>query len=280
MRRPLHLPSDPAIMRKLTVAIRQICYALSMTQNIYDNPDFFQEYSRMDRSLQGLEGAPEWPSLRSMLPDLQGARILDLGCGFGWFSRWAREQGAQSVFGFDVSENMLQRAIEMTSDNAVVYRRLDLEQIELPGGRFELVFSSLVLHYVENLSRVCRSVYRALAPGGSFIFSTEHPIYTAPRRPEWLVQNEGCRTWPVDQYLAEGSRVTDWLTKGVIKEHRTIGTIVNLLAQSGFALTHLDEWGPTEDQIAAHPEWAEHRERPMFLLVSARKQVEAPALTS
>jgi SAM-dependent methyltransferase len=242
-----------------------------MTQNIYDNPDFFQEYSRMDRSLHGLAGAAEWPSLRSLLPDLRGARILDLGCGFGWFSRWAREQGAQSVLGFDVSENMLKRAIEMTSDDAIVYRKFDLEQTELPEAGFDLVFSSLALHYVENLGRVFRSVFRALVPGGWLIFSTEHPIYTAPRRPNWLIQNDGHRIWPIDQYLAEGSRVTDWLTKGVIKQHRTIGTTVNLLVRSGFALTHLDEWGPADDQIAAHPEWAEHRDRPMFLLVAARK---------
>ena len=225
----------------------------------------------MDRSLHGLAGAAEWPSLRSLLPDLRGARILDLGCGFGWFSRWACEQGAQSVLGFDVSENMLKRAIEMTSDDAIVYRKFDLEQTELPEAGFDLVFSSLALHYVENLGRVFRSVFRALVPGGWLIFSTEHPIYTAPRRPNWLIQNDGHRIWPIDQYLAEGSRVTDWLTKGVIKQHRTIGTTVNLLVRSGFALTHLDEWGPADDQIAAHPEWAEHRDRPMFLLVAARK---------
>jgi 2-polyprenyl-3-methyl-5-hydroxy-6-metoxy-1,4-benzoquinol methylase len=147
----------------------------------------------MDRSLHGLAGAAEWPSLRSLLPDLRGARILDLGCGFGWFSRWAREQGAQSVLGFDVSENMLKRAIEMTSDDAIVYRKFDLEQTELPEAGFDLVFSSLALHYVENLGRVFRSVFRALVPGGWLIFSTEHPIYTAPRRPNWLIQNDGHR---------------------------------------------------------------------------------------
>ncbi len=174
--------------------IRQISHALSMTQNIYDNSDFFREYSRMDRSLYGLAGAPEWRSLQLMLPDLQGARVLDLGCGFGWFSRWAREQGAQSVLGLDVSENMLVRAIEMTSDDAVVYRQLDLEQIELPEAAFDLVFSSLVLHYVENPNRVFESVHRALVPGGLFVFSTEHPIFTAPRRPEWLIQKGGCCT--------------------------------------------------------------------------------------
>ena len=225
----------------------------------------------MDRSVLGLAGAAEWPSLRSMLPELTGAAVLDLGCGFGWFSRWAREQGAQSVLGFDVSEKMLGRAVAMTCDSAVSYRRLDLEEIDLPAGSFDLAFSSLALHYVANLQRVFESVYRALIPGSCFVFSTEHPIYTAPRHPEWLIRNDGSRAWPVDQYLVEGARVTDWLAKGVIKQHRTIGTIVNLLLRSGFVLTHLHEWGPADDQITIHPEWAEHRDRPMFLLVSARK---------
>ena len=227
----------------------------------------------MDRSLYGLAAAPEWPSLRSMLPDLQGRRILDLGCGFGWFSRWAREQGAKSVRGFDVSENMLNRAIEMTCDDGIVYQKSDLEQIELAEAGVDLVFSSLTLHYVENLARVFTSVHRALIPGGWFVFSIEHPIYTAPRNPGWLIQSTGHMAWPVDQYLIEGPRVTDWMVEGVIKQHRTLATTVNLLIRSGLVLAGLEEWGPTENQMATRPEWSEHRDRPMFLLVSARKGV-------
>jgi SAM-dependent methyltransferase len=247
------------------------------TQNIYDNSDFFREYSRLDRSLYGLAGAAEWPSLRSMLPNLKGSRIADLGCGFGWFSRWARDQGAQSVLGLDISENMLTRASETTCDDRIAYERLDLEQIDLAEASFDLVFSSLTLHYIENLARVVTSVHRALVPGGWFVFSTEHPIYTAPRTPAWIIQNDGHRCWPIDQYLLEGPRVTDWMTKGVIKQHRTIGTTVKSLIGSGFSLAGFEEWGPTEDEIATRPEWSEHRDRPMFLLVSARKLSQAIA---
>ena len=39
-----------------------------MTQNIYDNPEFFEGYGRLPRSVEGLEGAPEWPALRVLLP--------------------------------------------------------------------------------------------------------------------------------------------------------------------------------------------------------------------
>jgi hypothetical protein len=51
-----------------------------MTQNIYDNEGFFAQYSRLTRSVEGLDGAPEWPTLRGMLPELSGCRaVLPLG---------------------------------------------------------------------------------------------------------------------------------------------------------------------------------------------------------
>ena len=65
-----------------------------MAQNIYDNPEFFEGYSRLGRSVEGLAGAAEWPSLKAMLPDVRGLRVADLGCGYGWFCRWASEHGA------------------------------------------------------------------------------------------------------------------------------------------------------------------------------------------
>ena len=77
-----------------------------MTQNVYDDEKFFEAYGRLPRSIQGLDGAPEWPALRALLPPLDGRRVLDLGCGFGWFCRWAREHGAAHVLGVDVSERI------------------------------------------------------------------------------------------------------------------------------------------------------------------------------
>ncbi|PLO78838.1 SAM-dependent methyltransferase, partial [Klebsiella quasipneumoniae] len=50
-----------------------------MSQNIYDDPHFFAGYATLDRSVKGLDGAPEWPSLQAMLPPLAGLRVVDLG---------------------------------------------------------------------------------------------------------------------------------------------------------------------------------------------------------
>ena len=242
-----------------------------MTQNIYDDPEFFAGYSRLDRSVEGLAGAAEWPALRALLPDLRGAKVVDLGCGFGWFCRFARAQGAARVLGLDVSERMLARARAMTSDAAITYVQADLERLDLPEASFDLAYSSLVLHYIADLPDLLAKLHRALVPGAHLIFSVEHPVYSAPSRPGWSIDADGRKGWSVDGYLAEGPRTTDWLAKGVIKQHRTIGTYLNLLIRQGFAISHVEEWRPTDEQIAAKPELAEERERPMFLLVAARR---------
>ena len=226
-----------------------------MTQNIYDDAGFFAGYARLRRSVDGLDGAPEWQTVRAMLPEMAGRRVVDLGCGFGWFCRWAREAGAAEVLGLDVSANMLARARETTSDPAITYRQADLETLELPAGSFDLAYSSLTLHYLENLAGPFAMVRRALVPGGSFVFSAEHPLYTEPG----------------PDYLDEGPRTTDWLTEGVVKQHRTLATYLNLLIAAGFAIRRVEEWGPTREEIAAHPEWKIDHRRPSFLLVSATR---------
>ena len=81
-----------------------------MKQNKYDDPAFFANYSQMARSIGGLDEAGEWPAFRALLPTLAGKTVLDLGCGFGWHCRYAREQRARWVVGVDLSEKMLARA--------------------------------------------------------------------------------------------------------------------------------------------------------------------------
>lgn len=242
-----------------------------MAQNIYDDPGFFDGYSRLARSTDGLDGAAEWPALRALLPALDGLRVVDLGCGFGWFCRWARAHGAARVTGYDLSENMLARARATTDDAAIAYVRADLDRLALPAASADLVYSSLALHYLEHLDRLVAAVQDALVPGGRFVFSVEHPLFTAPSQPAWRMADDGARTWPLDRYLDEGPRTTDWLAPGVVKQHRTLATYVNLLLARGFALDRIEEWGPTPAQIAARPDWAVERDRPPFLLVAARR---------
>lgn len=242
-----------------------------MAQNIYDDPDFFAGYSQLPRSIDGLAGAPEWPALRALLPDLQGHDVLDLGCGYGWFSRWAAEHGASSVLGLDLSEMMLQRAIEAGHHECITYQREDLEHVQLPIARFTLAFSSLAFHYIVDLGALLRRIHDALIPGGRLVFSIEHPVFMASLQPQWVVDSQGRKVWPVDHYQVEGPRSTDWLSPGVIKQHRTMGTLINLLIDSGFSLNHVNEWGPSAQDLIDRPALADEIHRPMMLIVAATR---------
>jgi SAM-dependent methyltransferase len=242
-----------------------------MAQNIYDTAEFFEGYSRLPRSLHGLDGAPEWPAIRALLPDLRGKRVVDLGCGFGWFARWAGEQGAARVVGFDLSANMIERARRDTAGQRIAYQIADLETLELPVAAYDFAYSSLAFHYIEDFARLVRMVHQALIPGARFVFTIEHPIYMAPANPGWSVADDGRVSWPVDGYSVEGRRITDWLAKGVVKYHRTIGSTLNTLIGSGFAIRSVVEFAPTADQIADNPRLATEIERPMILIVSTER---------
>jgi SAM-dependent methyltransferase len=242
-----------------------------MAQNVYDHPEFFAGYIRLPRQVDGLAGAPEWPAVRGMLPDLTGRRVVDLGCGFGWFARWARQHGAVSVLGIDLSENMIARARADTADPAIEYRIADLEGIDLPGSAFDLAYSALAFHYVADFQRLARTLHRSLVPGGRLVFTIEHPILMAASHPRWWTDEDGRRTWPVNRYSVEGERRTDWFIQGVLKYHRTMGTTLNTLIDAGFRIRHVEEFAPTAEQIAVNPGLAEECERPMFLLVSAER---------
>lgn len=243
----------------------------ALAQNIYDQAEFFSGYSTLPRSVHGQDAAPEWPAARALLPDVTGRRVVDLGCGFGWFARWARLHGAAHVLGLDLSQNMLARARADTDDPAIDYRISDLDNLDLPTSAFHLAYSSLAFHYVADFGRLARTVHRALVPGTQLVFSIEHPIYMASRRPGWVFDDEGRRSWPVDQYSREGRRETDWYVAGVVKYHRTLATTVNTLIDCGFSLRRMVEFSPSSEQIAANPSLVEEVERPMMLIVSAQR---------
>ena len=242
-----------------------------MAQNIYDKPEFFHGYSQMRRSVHGLDGASEWPAVRALLPDLAGKRVIDLGCGFGWFSRFAMVQGAASVLGLDISEKMIARARAETTDVAITYEIADLEHLELAGASFDFAHSSLALHYIEDFAGLVATVYRALSPGSHFVFTIEHPIFMAPTNPDWAADAEGRPIWPLDRYSVEGPRMTDWLAKGVVKQHRKLGTTLNTLIAAGFSIRHVEEWSPNDRELRDNPDWAKEMDRPTFLLISVQR---------
>ncbi len=241
--------------------------------NKYDEEEFFQKYSKMERSLKGLDGAGEWQELKKMLPEFTGKRVLDLGCGYGWHCRYAIEQGAGSAIGIDISMKMLEEARRKTRSDSIKYLCLPIEEMDFPDACFEIVISSLAFHYIENLEEVINKVYRVLTPGGNFVFSAEHPIFTAQGTQDWHYDQDGEKLhWPVDRYFEEGIRRSVFLEEEVMKYHRTLTTYVNNLIKAGFEITGLVEPQPPEHMLRAIPGMQEELRRPMMILISARKR--------
>ena len=73
-------------------------------QNIYDNDTFFEGYSELRKRKVNANTLFEIPALFSLMPDLSGKDVLDLGCGFGEHCKAFVEKGAKKVVGIDISE--------------------------------------------------------------------------------------------------------------------------------------------------------------------------------
>jgi SAM-dependent methyltransferase len=243
-----------------------------MRQNKYDDPQFFERYSAMPRSAEGLKQAGEWYVLREMLPDFDGKRVLDLGCGFGWHCHYAREHGANQVTGVDLSERMLAHAREINADPAIDYRQMAIEDIDFAPGSFDVVISSLALHYIEPLALVFAKVADLLVTGGRLIFSVEHPVFTAREQQDWHYDHDGkILHWPLDDYQDEGVRHSTWMSDDIVKYHRTFSTLVNLLISAGLQIEKIAEPQPHPDMLKQRPDMQNESRRPMFLLIAASK---------
>ena len=242
-----------------------------MKENKYDDDLFFQKYGEMFRSQKGLDGAGEWPALQKLLPNFAGRRVLDLGCGYGWHCIWAAEHGAAEVVGTDISHRMLEVAREKTDSPAVRYECAAMEDLDFPAGSFDVVLSSLALHYVRDFGTLAAKIAGWLSVGGDFVFSVEHPVFTAEGSQDWYYDGEGkILHFPVDNYYYEGERDARFLGEHVVKYHRTLTTYLDTLLQNGLSLRRIVEPQPPRE-MRSLPGMADEMRRPMMLLVAAVK---------
>lgn len=243
-----------------------------MKENKYDDLKFFNKYSEMPRSKDGLKSAGEWPILKEMLPKFNDKNVLDIGCGFGWHCRYASENGAKYVLGIDISKNMINRAKETTHQNNIEYKCIAMEDLDVKDKSFDLVISSLALHYVKDFEIICKKAYNILEKNGDFIFSVEHPIFTSNEKQdfEYTADNE-ITHWPIDNYLDESIRHTNFLGEDVVKYHRTVETYINTLIKNGFIINEISELLALNDMVDENPYLINELKRPMFLLISASK---------
>ena len=245
-----------------------------MKDNAYDNPRFFQGYRRMREDPQSANELVEQPTLRFCLPPLKGLEVLELGCGMGHLSLCLAQGGASRVLATDASERMLAVARSERPHERVEYRLCAMEDLAFPPASFDLVVSSLALHYVADHAALVRKVARWLKPGRRFVYSVEHPTKTAPKDPgkDWARDEDGNELyWPLSDYCEEGPREEEWFAGSVVKHHRKLSSMLNDLVASGMAIERVEE---PEEALASgrrQPGFPQNRHRPSVLVVSSAK---------
>ncbi len=236
-------------------------------RNGWDDPQAAGDYlARRHSWADYIEG----PAVRSVLPDLSGMRVLDLGTGGGEWALWCAESGAESVEAVDRSPAMLAHA---PVHPRIRWIQADMQTVQYPDACFDCVVSGLAFHYVEDYPGLMMRIARWLKPGGCLVFTVEHPLKYANTQGTWLTDEDGnTLAWPIDCYLDTGPRVEERNGLTWTKWHRTIGGYVEGVLLSGLKLTALLEPGASEEGWRVQRAIAEgNRRRPNVLVVRADK---------
>lgn len=241
-------------------------------QNVYDDSEFFANYYQLRNEKYNLNNAIETPYFNKLIPELTNKSVLDLGCGYGKSSADCIKAGAKKVVAIDSSQRMIRFAKENYTPPDIAFNICPIEHYEFPEATFDVVLSSLCFHYIEDFTKLIQNIKKTLVPGGTLLFSQEHPYAMANKDVlGWEVDSEGNKKhWILDHYHEEGERIHDWFAKDVVKYHRTLQTIVNTLIESGFILEHIGEPYALPNFEKEVPELKEHRRRPPFLFIRCR----------
>ena len=247
-----------------------------MEQNIYDNEDFFNGYQelRNSKEVPSANDLIEIPQLFDLIGDVKDKTILDIGCGAGGHDRKLIELGAKSVLGIDISTNMINEAIKNNNSDKIRYKILSMNKLEEIDEKFDLVISSLAIHYIEDYDGLCKKVYNLLNDGGYFIFSHGHPMDSAVilnNIEKRYVILDGKKYFLVSDYNNEGIRSSHWIIDGVETYHRNMSHLVNGILDAGFTLERLNESYATDEAIKLKPKFIEQKDHSYYVYIKAKK---------
>lgn len=243
-------------------------------QNVFDNEEFFKGYMELRNGEINLNALLEQPAMEKLLPDLNNKSVLDLGCGYGHNCMEFINKGAKNAVGIDISEKMLEIAKNENGHEKIKYLNMSMTDIDTLNEKFDLIYSSLAFHYIEDFENFAKKMYSALNDGGTLLFSQEHPISTATfdGNGHYNRDENGKRvSYTMSNYNQMGKRHIKWLIDDVIKYHRTFGAIITALAKAGFIIDTVCEPLPEKWAIEKYPDIVKEYIKPCFLIVKATK---------
>ncbi|MED1202233.1 class I SAM-dependent methyltransferase [Heyndrickxia acidicola] len=236
--------------------------------------DTFKVNAKLRKSGITYNDFVEQPAIKSTISNLKDKSVLDLGCGTGHFSRYCIENGASRVIGIDISKNMIEQAQINNHHENIVYMCMPIEDLKVLNQKFDLIISSLAIHYIEDYTQLVKKISGLLNNNGEFIFSTEHPIVTARKEMNnWIKDNEDRKLhWALDNYQEEGKREQHWYIDGVITYHRTISTLINTLIDNELFIEKIIEPQPIPIGLEKMPKLINEKRRPSFIIIKSRNK--------
>ena len=245
-------------------------------QNIYDNDTFFDNFSNLRNSEINFNDVIETPIINSMLPDLSGKKILDIGCGMGQHAMQYSKAGAASVLGIDISEKMLEYARTNNSAENITYCNLAFEDLDQIDGKFDLITSSLAFDYVQDFLLLLKRINVLLNEGGYLVFSMSHPISTAwdGVYDRYTRTEDGVRLYAnLHNYGIEGERRIKCVVNDYELYHRKVSTLINDMVSAGFIIEECQESTVPEEMLKEHPDMFDGVvHQPDFIFFRCRKQ--------
>ncbi|MCL4379740.1 class I SAM-dependent methyltransferase [Candidatus Marsarchaeota archaeon] len=118
------------------------------------------------------------PNLLRVLPDVNGKRVIDLGCGTGIISSLLAKKGAE-VTGIDISKNMTE--IAKTKVKNARFLVEDIEDMNLPSEYFDIGVCVLAMDYIRDIGRSLREINRVLKKGGTIILVIRNPLVSSTK---------------------------------------------------------------------------------------------------
>lgn len=222
------------------------------------------------------------PAFFELLPSVAGLLCLDLGCGEGYNTRMLAEAGA-NVIGLDVAEVFIEAAVRGGREDTL-YVVGDGGTLPFRASSFDMVTAFMSLMDMADPERTLCEVARVLRPGGFVQFSVSHPASSTPVR-RWVDNAWGeRRALVIADYFYEGPHTETWMFKARPEEmpaqhqpftityaRRTLSSWLNAVLAVGLSIEAIAEPCADEATAAAHPEVADTRVAPHFLIVRARR---------
>ena len=175
-------------------------------------------------------------TVREMFQCFSGEKVLDLGCGYGWYTDYFRGIGAD-VVGVDGSDKMLEIARSFYPECSFLL--CDIEaSLPFDDGHFDLIFCNQVLMDIENIESVFSECRRVLKPQGILYYSIVHPAFYDCH---WIQDENGFKyAKSMRSYISTYSVKNDFW--GITEHyHRPLSQYLNLAAKYGFCLQHIEE---------------------------------------